>query len=803
MADEAVWREESAYLARVIQVVRDAIRRIEHLAQQQRHSVLEERRYVWENVTHDSSTPESAAIQALHLTGLIDEEREYLVYRRVIDKLERIAKSPYFGRMDWREQGAETAERIYIGISSLRDPKDETPLIYDWRAPISSMFYDYTPGPAQYESPMGPVQGEMTLKRQFQIADGQLKGVFDTDVRIGDEVLQALLARHADQRMTSIVSTIQREQNQAIRDLGHRLFIVSGPAGSGKTSVALQRVAFLLYHLRGRVTAEEILLLSPNRMFEDYVSGVLPELGEENMQQSTFVEQVERVLQPPVTFEDFYAQLDRWLSGKLPIAAQTAVRVKLSDGFAALMRAYLAKIAKEGPAFEDIVYRGQVVFRGETLRRRFCGELAKYRIAARMQHLRRAMEQRIREIQDYNRKRYEEKLFAKTQYVGTDEEIRRMAKAQADRHARELREMVHRTWRILPLRLYHDLFATPALLESLAPPELEGTDWDAVRSATLPALAAALQRLGRPAAAVHAASSQVGASGRGDNADPASTDDVAPVLPYDDLPALSWLYAQMLGPVKPQPMRHVLVDEAQDYTVLQFETLAALYPYASFTVLGDARQSVHPFVPAGGFERMADHVLSHLTQPHSHGALGLSKSYRSTAEILAFAEHAARSLGADVLAPAAGAPAEAVRRGHPRPRLCVLGEEADRQVVARQVLAETERLRSEEMVSIAIVCRTDAETETLAEALRPALPEIRRLRRSDEVFQTGTVVVPSYLAKGLEYDAVIVADADAYRSGESALLYTVCTRALHRLTLISRGKPAWLMNTPPHLFVEA
>jgi DNA helicase-2/ATP-dependent DNA helicase PcrA len=806
LANDAARREEEAYLEQVREIIRAAIQRIESTAEQQRKSVLQERRYVWENVTHDSSTPESAAIQALHLTGLIDEEREYLVYRQVIEKLERIQRSPYFGRMDFREQGQSTPEKIYIGISSLRRPDDETPLIYDWRAPISSMFYDFGPGPAHYDSPAGTVNGEITLKRQFQIVDGKLEGLFDTDVRIGDDVLQKLLARHADQRMTSIVSTIQREQNRAIRDLGHRIFIVAGPAGSGKTSVALQRVAFLLYHLRGRVTADQILLLSPNRIFEDYVSNVLPELGEANMRQSTFLEQVRTVLRPPVTFEDMYAQLDRWLDGRMPEAAQDAARVKLSDGFAELLRRYLARIAEQGLDFPDLTYRGQVIVAGKALRRQFCDTLARHRPVARVQHLRRHVEQRIRDLQEYNRRRYEEQLFAKTNYVGTDEEIRQMAKVQSERHAGRIREQAHRLWLSLPLRAYRDLLATPGLLEELAPPELAQVDWGRFRAATLPAVEAALRTVesGGEAPAHPDASRGTATRKDGATADPAvqrSEEVGLPRLPYDDAIPLAYLYAQLLGPVRPQPMRHVLVDEAQDYTALQYETLAVLYPHASFTILGDARQSVHPWVPAGGFERVADRMLEHLTQPKSHATMRLTRSYRSTAEILAFAGAAAAA--ADVQENHTNGETVGVRIGHPRPRVRILDEAAQDETTVKAVREEIKRLRGEDMRSIAVVCRTDADAGRMAEALRIHHPEVRRIRTSDEEFRTGLVVLPSYLAKGLEYDAVIAVDAESYGQPERALLYTVCTRALHRLTIIARGEPQWLARVPEEMYHRA
>lgn len=188
-------------------------------------------------------------------------------------------QNPYFARIDFIENGESDVEQIYIGISMVQNERTLEILVYDWRAPISGMFYDYDTGRAGFDTPSGRIEGELVLKRQFKIENGKIKYMFDSDVKIDDDVLQEVLGQSKDEKMKTIVTSIQREQNKAIRDEGHKLLIVEGPAGSGKTSIALHRVAFLLYRYRNSISSDSVVILSPNDMFNDYISDVLPELG--------------------------------------------------------------------------------------------------------------------------------------------------------------------------------------------------------------------------------------------------------------------------------------------------------------------------------------------------------------------------------------------------------------------------------------------------------------------------------------------------------------------------------------------
>ncbi len=206
---------------------------------------------------------------------------------RELGTLTKLEKNPYFARIDFREGTEAHDETIYIGMASYTDKPDHY-LIYDWRAPISSIYYNGGIGQVTYQTPDGEQTVDVKLKRQFQIENAKIKTVFDTEEVVGDQMLLDALGGHSDTKMKSIVTTIQKEQNQIIRDTKSELLFVQGAAGSGKTAAVLQRIAYLLYQYRGNLNSGQIILFSPNQLFNDYINQVLPELGEQNMVQMTF-----------------------------------------------------------------------------------------------------------------------------------------------------------------------------------------------------------------------------------------------------------------------------------------------------------------------------------------------------------------------------------------------------------------------------------------------------------------------------------------------------------------------------------
>ena len=307
---------------------------------------------------------------------------------------------------DFIEEGNSTQEQIYIGISSLSDTSGEDFLIYDWRAPVSSVYYDYQPGPAKYATPGGTIQGILEKKWQYLIRGGVLQSMFDTSLTIGDEILQQVLGKGTDKQMHNIVATIQQEQNRIIRHDHGRLLIVHGAAGSGKTSAALQRIAYLLYKYRDRLNADQIILFSPNTMFSSYVSNVLPELGEENMQQVTFQEYLDHRLSKEFQVENPYEQLEYVLTAANTPSYRSrlaSIRFKASTRFFEAIQSYRQSLELSGMLFKDITFRGKPIVTAQQIAERFYSHDTSLRFHNRLEKLKDWLIKKINEVQKVER----------------------------------------------------------------------------------------------------------------------------------------------------------------------------------------------------------------------------------------------------------------------------------------------------------------------------------------------------------------------------------------------------------------
>ena len=372
---EQQWQEERQLLERVRTLLKKQIELNEPDVLELKNQVVNIRADFWDDVTvnlgESDDRLETAISMKQQAEVLSERERSHRQLQALLKRLKRLYPSPYFGRIDFKEQ---TSERIYVGVASFYDEDGETFLIYDWRTPVASLYYDYPPGHAQYETPSGTIQGEIELKRQYLIRDGELKAMFNTGVTIGDEMLQQVLGKSAGSQMQSIVATIQQEQNQIIRNDRSRLLIVQGAAGSGKTSAALQRVAYLLYKHRDHLTADRMVLFSPNSMFNSYISSVLPELGEDNIQQTTFQQYLERRLSRRFKVETPFEQMEYRLTAHSEPEYNTrlnAIAYKSSEQFLDVILDYKQQLENSGMKFRDIRFRNRTLISSEQIRKMF------------------------------------------------------------------------------------------------------------------------------------------------------------------------------------------------------------------------------------------------------------------------------------------------------------------------------------------------------------------------------------------------------------------------------------------------
>jgi len=669
-----------------------------------------------------------------------------------IKRLEKMLQSPYFARIDFNEDGSSFEEVIYIGIHSLMNDKTGELIVYDWRAPVSSMFYDYETGRAMYISPTGTVEGDLLLKRQYRIKNGKLEYMFDCSLKIDDEILQDVLGRSADSRMKTIVTTIQREQNRVIRNDSHRLLIVQGPAGSGKTSIALHRIAYLLYRYRKSVNAENIVIFSPNKVFNDYISSVLPELGEENVQRTTFFDYTGKILGIRMKKEEMSQLMEYVLTGHRTPEYEKRIeslRYKTSMDFLRVLRNYIKYLEEEGMMFCDLVHNGKKIISSEEIIEMFHKDYKFLPLYNRLQKIRQRLFYLLEPVERRRMEQVMLELADSGNYVNR-REIKARSTLLVREEFRTIRESIEgmTDFNLIDtyLKLFEDLEFFCRMCDGNIPSNLQ-----AICDKTI---------------------------------DDFSTNR----LSYEDLAPLVLLNISMGDIPDSLSIKHVVIDEVQDYTPVQLEVFRLLFKDARLTMLGDVNQSINPYTVPVGAEG-----ISRIFNMDNSLIINLSKSYRSTEEISAFC----RSL---LLNKDQG---EYIGRKGVKPRII---RACSQSVLYENVKQDIGDLQKGGNKSIAVICKSALESARAYKQLSQKL-DIRLIKADDEEYNTGTVVVPSYLAKGLEFDAVLVLNEsengyDPER--ERNLLYTVCTRALHVLHIYYDGTlPAFLEHLDLQLYLHS
>lgn len=762
------WQEEERRAERTLRSIELRLGGLEEEVSGIREEVVGIRRQFWDDVSINLDNAESiidtyASLkqQAEVLSG---RERAHRQSVKQLGILRKLMRSPYFGRVDFAEKGFGVPEEsIYLGIASFVADDGIDYLIYDWRAPISGLYYDYEPGPARYETPSGTIEGEMQLKRQYVFRDGHLATMFDSGVTIGDELLMEALGRQSDAQMRSIVATIQREQNRIIRNESAKLLVVTGPAGSGKTSAALQRVAYLLYRNRDSLKADQIVLFSPNPMFNSYVSTVLPELGEENMQQTTYQEYLDYRLAGSFELEDQFDQTEALLGsdgGEAGSSArQAGIRFKAGLGFLKLLDAYAVRLRREGLRFADLEFQGEAMTDAAAMSRFVYAKDDAWpvpnRLLALKEELLKELNRKARTeldkpwvedavelldndayIEAYS-KLYQDKEFSENTFDDYGREKQALAAMVVRERMEPLRKWVKELRFLDVPAVYRQLFADPKLARELVPVGTLPAEWEHICAQTV----SELER-GRMA--------------------------------YEDTTPYLYLKDCLEGFPANTHVRHVFIDEGQDYAVIQLAYLKRLFPRSGMTVLGDPNQAVLAYAAAG--DTLA--VVPELFGGEATETVALRRTYRSTRPIMEFAQR--------VLPPDQSA--EPFERGGPEPTVSLAGNMEE---LADSVTARVQALLAAGRNTVAVIVKSMEECRAVYEALKPRLPAVRLIDKDASGFAAGAVVLPVYLAKGVEFDAVVVYDASAARyPGESdrKLLYTACTRAMHELHVFSLGE---------------
>ncbi len=714
-----------------------------------------------ENFFSDFSLNFSNDSEALETAASIQQQQQMLDERRMVEResknrlatVKRLRVNPYFARIDFQERG-EKPETIYIGLGSFTDQNGRF-LIYDWRAPISSIYYDGGLGKVSYQTPDGSQEAEVSLKRQFVIKNGAIETMFDTTETIGDQMLLEVLGEKSDTQMKSIVTTIQREQNQIIRDTKAELLFVQGAAGSGKTSAVLQRVAYLLYRYRGNLTASQVIMFSPNQLFADYIGNVLPELGEQNMVQFTYYQYVTRRM-PGMKVQNLFEQFEQKQT-QLQKAVET---VKESREFFAAAKNYASSLESHGVRFRDIKFQGEKFFAKERIADIFYSYNENYHMGNRLQ----ATKERL--INMLNRRVEREMKSDWVQNAVQDLSPERVRELQSDgpkefadsnaEYRFFARKIVMKAFKEIETAISHNRFLN-----------VRGQYVSFLRA--MPELIK-LEKFGLTSEQWQAATDEFVAGFRDRQLS------MADATPY------MHLYDLMIGRHGDRKMRFVFIDEIQDYTPYQLAYLKASFPKAKFTLLGDLNQAIFTGASARGL--MTE--TSKMFPADKTRVIQLTQSYRSTAQVTDFTKAILKS----------GQKIVAFNRQGPKPTIAQRSAANDLLQVTLQQLAANDAAGQ----TTAIIAKTLEDATALWEQLRAAGQAATLIKSENQRLVDGVIVVPSFLAKGLEFDAIIVWEANAQNFAgdeQRELLYTICSRAMHRLSIMSSGELSPLLQQIP------
>lgn len=672
--------------------------------------------------------------------------------------LKKLEKNPFFARLDFQEKGEPKRESVYIGLSSFTDKTDHF-LVYDWRAPISSIYYDGKLGEVTYQTPDGEQAVNLFLKRQFLVEDGKIKAYFDTQETIGDQMLLEVLDGKSSTHMKGIVKTIQSEQNKIIRDTKSKLLFVQGAAGSGKTSAILQRIAFLLYRYRGTLTSSQVVMFSPNSLFNDYIKDVLPEMGEQNMVQMTYKQFLARRL-PNVKVESLSQQFETVVDAD----SQNTNKFVSDIEFFKIMTNYSKLLGQSGMAFKDIKFQGKVFIPKEKIQEIYYSYGEQYNLGNRLDatverlvkllHRKMGAEMRSNWVAERIENLDKEQLqalynTADQEFKNGDEEKKFLARKIVTAMMQGVYKNIKRLRFLNVAANYLNFLKAVPKIVDLSKYNVTNDQWNQYVDNFVKSF----------------------------NNKQISMNNLSPYL---------YLYDLVTGKHGELDMKFVFMDEIQDYTPFQLAYMKYKFPRARYTMLGDLNQSIFT-------KKNSQTLLSEaqsLFDSDETKVVQLVHSYRSTKQITNFTKAILTN----------GQKIEPFNRNGDLPNLLMAKDETES---VQQVVSQLQE-NNKHKYTTAIIAKTLADAENLHKLLKEAGVESTLIRSENQRLATGTIVLPSFLAKGLEFDAVIMWDAskDKFTEDEQQLVYTIASRAMHKLTVASIGELSQLLQRVPEKFYK-
>lgn len=658
---------EKHYLKEICNYLNAKIETMEKDIFEDAEKIKEFRRYAWEN----KGGMDKQELNAVRT----DNEQEAILLLRERDyfkKLLKIKDSPYFASIVVDNE-ENKRQKIYIGMTYLKDDNLDN-LIYDWRAPICSIFYDYETGPCSYEAPLGLIKTHLHQKRQYKIERQKLLRIIDSAINIDDDILQEVLANESSDRMKNIVTTIQQEQNSVIRNIRDKHLIVQGIAGSGKTSVALHRIAFLLYKIKN-LSSDKVLIFSPNQIFTEYIANVLPELGEENTLQTTFHDYLNKIIKEYKTVESYIDFLNRHYVGNKEDTK--LLTYKQSNAIIKDLEAFVANLEKT-ITFKHDITENKVFFYSK-------------------KELNDLFHERYSSVSFFERIEQMALKFSENNYNGSKKK-----KATYQRLLLESLEFKKDYKKILQM-----FYQSPYFKEEILESEIKKLNNNKI-------------------------------------------------IAYDDALLLVYLKGLMEGFYYEKYIEQVVIDEAQDYSYLQYVILSKIFKKSSFTILGDINQNINPFYNYDSLEE--------LTKIFPGKYIELTKTYRSSEEIIEYAN-------------------QILNLSH----VCAIRKNRNKPVIIRKnnsTLKEDIKKLKANYKSLAIITKNANAASELYETLKTDF-HLSYVDIHSEDFIKDFVILPAYLAKGLEFDAVLVYQdkRNYFTEEEKKLYYVAVTRAQHELCI--------------------
>ena len=661
------FERERNYLNKTVSLIRKKISKLGQELFDDDSKVLEFKKLIWDTHTEmDPNEMRSMMAESDLQVSIMQSKGNYL------QRLFRIQNKPYFGSIRFKETGNEEEDNIYIGITHVEDKLDY--YVHDWRSPICSMFYDYETGPASYKAPSGIIKGNITKKRQYIIEDAELKHIFDNDLNISDSLLQEVLAEESSDKMKNIVNTIQEEQNKVIRNTEDKNLIVEGIAGSGKTSVALHRIAFLLYRIPN-LTSSNVVVFTPNKVFSEYISNVLPELGEDNTYDMTFYDLLCQNINEYKDIENFTDFISRYYKGN--VDNYDMVKYKQSDEVIKDIDNYINNLLSTIKFNNKLEYDNFIEIDTEEL-----NNMLNYK------YNRFPLFERIKEIS---------KRIASNNYEGSTKNASSIEK--------KLKELLNIK---LDLKTIFNNFYQSEYSKYK----------DKVNDK---------------------------------------------YLYYEDACIFLYIKSLLVGFNTNHVIKEIVIDEAQDYNKLQYLIIKKTFKTSNYTILGDTNQTINPYYKYDSLEELTSIF-------ESSKYITLTKTYRSTGKII---DYTNKILGLNhVTAIRNDKASDIIFRNN---------------ITKNDFLTDINNLKTTSK-SIAIITKNDSEAEEVYNLLKDDL-DIMLIDGFGHI-KRDLVVVPSYVAKGLEFDSVIIyTDKDnKYQEKDKYLFYVACTRAQHNLIIYNNSK---------------